>query len=204
MAPPGGKSHHTFSRIESNSQVRNASTFGLLLLTLHPRSYAWRFLPERGATFTDAGSGSCYWPQEGTASDQPFPGGPVAATPPMASEDERLPASRPWQSLFAVATGSVPACGGSGGAHAARAMRAPPNGSNRYPVTKRPTWKPSVELRSPLVFTSAATLRANLLVDDPAGSAPARAVRQRTCSYGYSSAGSARARTSRPLSLFER
>jgi hypothetical protein len=56
----GGKSHHKLSRIESNSQVRNASTFGVLLLSLHPRSYAWRFVPERGATFTDAGSSSCH------------------------------------------------------------------------------------------------------------------------------------------------
>ena len=56
----GGKSLRGFGRVEPNSEVRNADTFGVLLLTLHPGSYDWRFVPERGATFTDAGSGSCH------------------------------------------------------------------------------------------------------------------------------------------------
>jgi hypothetical protein len=31
--------------------------FGVLLLTLHTHGYGWRFVPERGAAFTDPGSG---------------------------------------------------------------------------------------------------------------------------------------------------
>ena len=43
-----------------NSEVRNNSTYGVLMLTLHPTSYDWRFVPEAGKTFTDAGSESCH------------------------------------------------------------------------------------------------------------------------------------------------
>jgi hypothetical protein len=56
----GGKNLRGFSRVEANSEVRNGDTFGVLLLTLHPGSYDWRFVPERGGRFTDAGSGSCH------------------------------------------------------------------------------------------------------------------------------------------------
>ena len=43
----------------STSEVRNASTFGILKLTLHPTSYDWRFVPEAGKTFTDSGTSAC-------------------------------------------------------------------------------------------------------------------------------------------------
>ena len=55
----GGASHGTLQTIQSNSEVRNYDTFGVLKLTLHPGSYDWQFAPEAGKTFTDAGSGSC-------------------------------------------------------------------------------------------------------------------------------------------------
>jgi hypothetical protein len=55
----GGKSLRPFKRPEPNSEVRNADTFGVLLLTLHDNGYDWRFAPEPGATFSDSGSGSC-------------------------------------------------------------------------------------------------------------------------------------------------
>jgi acid phosphatase type 7 len=47
------------SRI-SNSQVRNGATYGVLMLSLHPTSYDWRFVPEAGARFSDSGSDSCH------------------------------------------------------------------------------------------------------------------------------------------------
>jgi acid phosphatase type 7 len=43
----------------ANSEVRNADTFGVLKLTLHARSYDWKFVPQAGKSFTDDGSDVC-------------------------------------------------------------------------------------------------------------------------------------------------
>jgi len=56
----GGRSHYAFGATEPNSVVRNQVTFGVLALTLHPHSFDWRFIPEAGSTFTDAGSARCH------------------------------------------------------------------------------------------------------------------------------------------------
>jgi hypothetical protein len=56
----GGANHTSFTTVAANSEVRNASTFGVLKLTLHATSYAWQFIPEAGKTFTDSGSASCH------------------------------------------------------------------------------------------------------------------------------------------------
>jgi ABC-type transport system involved in cytochrome c biogenesis ATPase subunit len=57
----GGKnSHRKLAGFERNSEVRQADTFGVLKLTLHPTSYDWEFVPEAGKTFTDSGSGTCH------------------------------------------------------------------------------------------------------------------------------------------------
>jgi hypothetical protein len=56
----GGNGLYGFRGVKANSQVRNADTFGVLKLDLRPRGYDWRFLPEAGKTFTDAGSGACH------------------------------------------------------------------------------------------------------------------------------------------------
>jgi hypothetical protein len=56
----GGKTHYGFRTIRRNSQVRNAGTFGVLRLALHPNGYDWRFLPEPGKHFSDAGHGNCH------------------------------------------------------------------------------------------------------------------------------------------------
>ena len=55
----GGRDHALFDMAQPNSEVRNADTFGVLRLTLHPNSYDWQFLPIAGQTFTDKGSGAC-------------------------------------------------------------------------------------------------------------------------------------------------
>ncbi|HYU67028.1 MAG TPA: LamG-like jellyroll fold domain-containing protein, partial [Jatrophihabitantaceae bacterium] len=52
----GGEGHHTFGTPKATSLVRNATTFGVLKLTLHAASFEWAFLPEPGQTFSDAGS----------------------------------------------------------------------------------------------------------------------------------------------------
>ena len=56
----GGANHTSFTTVAANSEVRDASTFGILAVTLHPTSYDWQFIPEAGKTFTDSGSTSCH------------------------------------------------------------------------------------------------------------------------------------------------
>lgn len=59
----GGKNHYEFKTIEPNSEVRNADTYGVLKLTLHPTGYSWQFVPEAGQSFTDSGKDSCHDPK---------------------------------------------------------------------------------------------------------------------------------------------
>jgi hypothetical protein len=54
----GGEKLAPFRKLVPGSLIRNARTFGVLVLRLHPRSYDWRFVSERGR-FTDAGSADC-------------------------------------------------------------------------------------------------------------------------------------------------
>jgi hypothetical protein len=56
----GGYSHYDFARDAANSEVRNNTTYGVIKLTLHKRSYDWQFIPVRGRRFTDKGSSSCH------------------------------------------------------------------------------------------------------------------------------------------------
>jgi hypothetical protein len=56
----GGKVLTGFPLVRTNSEVRQATTFGVLALTLYPNGYAWQFLPTAGATFTDSGLGLCH------------------------------------------------------------------------------------------------------------------------------------------------
>jgi hypothetical protein len=57
----GGKNTHRFFAVfQPNSEARNADTFGVLKLTLHPKSYDWQFVPQEGKSFTDSGSGNCH------------------------------------------------------------------------------------------------------------------------------------------------
>jgi hypothetical protein len=56
----GGASHTTIGAVAPFSEVRSASTFGVLMLTLHSNSYDWRFVPEAGKSFTDSGSNTCH------------------------------------------------------------------------------------------------------------------------------------------------
>jgi hypothetical protein len=56
----GGSNHTSIISVKPNSVIRNASTFGVLQLTLNATSYNWQFLPISGNTFTDSGSGTCH------------------------------------------------------------------------------------------------------------------------------------------------
>jgi acid phosphatase type 7 len=54
----GGKSHYGFGTPIANSEARDATSFGILEMTLRPAGYSWRFLPATGS-FTDSGTASC-------------------------------------------------------------------------------------------------------------------------------------------------
>jgi hypothetical protein len=56
----GGNSLYPFLKTQSNSEVRNNQTYGVLKLTLHPKGYDWQFVPEKGKTFTDSGTSACH------------------------------------------------------------------------------------------------------------------------------------------------
>lgn len=54
----GGKSHYPMSSNPAGLQASNATTFGVLRLTLHATSYDWAYVTETGQTL-DSGSTSC-------------------------------------------------------------------------------------------------------------------------------------------------
>ena len=73
----GGADHTSLTTIAANSEVRDTSTFGVLMLTLHADSYDWQFVPEAGKTFTDSGTQACH----GSVPNTPTP----TATPSQVS-----------------------------------------------------------------------------------------------------------------------
>jgi hypothetical protein len=60
VAGTGGKNHRPFGEPKPNSELRDATAFGVLKLTLKANSYDWQFIPEAGKSFTDSGSGTCH------------------------------------------------------------------------------------------------------------------------------------------------
>lgn len=56
----GGEGLSGFGTILSASRARNASTYGVLKLTLRPDGYDWKFIPIAGQTYTDSGTTSCH------------------------------------------------------------------------------------------------------------------------------------------------
>ena len=77
----GGAFFTALSTTKPNSQVRNASTYGVMFMTLHPNSYDWRFVPEAGKSFTDSGTQACH----GLVA--PSPASPPGSESPL--DDER-------------------------------------------------------------------------------------------------------------------
>jgi Calcineurin-like phosphoesterase len=60
VAGTGGAVLRAFEEEDANSEVRQASTYGVLRLDLDPGAYDWEFIPVEGGTFTDRGSGTCH------------------------------------------------------------------------------------------------------------------------------------------------
>ena len=56
----GGAGFYRMGPPRPNSQVRNANTFGVLKLNLHPDGYNWNFIPQAGKSFRDSGHGTCH------------------------------------------------------------------------------------------------------------------------------------------------
>ncbi len=56
----GGRNFTQFVTVAPNSLVRNASSFGVLKLTLNTSSYSWEFVPAQGYTFHDSGTANCH------------------------------------------------------------------------------------------------------------------------------------------------
>jgi hypothetical protein len=56
----GGRNEYTFGIVQPNSEARQSGTAGVLKLELGHDGYRWEFIPVRGATFRDSGSGSCH------------------------------------------------------------------------------------------------------------------------------------------------
>jgi hypothetical protein len=56
----GGANHYPILDPLPNSEAHNDDTYGVLKLTLNPRSYDWKFVPVAGKTFTDSGTTSCH------------------------------------------------------------------------------------------------------------------------------------------------
>jgi acid phosphatase type 7 len=60
VAGTGGKNHRPFGPPKPQSEVRDATAFGVLKLALKPGGYDWQFIPEEGKSFTDSGNGNCH------------------------------------------------------------------------------------------------------------------------------------------------
>lgn len=56
----GGRYLHDLTDRSPASEARDASTFGVLKLTLRPAGYAWEFVPAAGGRFRDSGAGRCH------------------------------------------------------------------------------------------------------------------------------------------------
>src|SRR6266542_1178037 len=56
----GGVSRISPTNVSKNSQVRDGDTYGVLKVWLYSDSYAWKFVPIAGKTFSDSGSTACH------------------------------------------------------------------------------------------------------------------------------------------------
>jgi hypothetical protein len=80
----GGKNLTGFSTVRANSEVRDASAFGILEMTLHPNGYVWRFLSAPEGTVLDQGASLCH-------SALPWPATDLYTVPPCRVIDTRWP-----------------------------------------------------------------------------------------------------------------
>jgi hypothetical protein len=80
----GGKNLTSIQVVRANSEVRNASAFGVLEMTLHPDGYVWRFLSAPGGAVLDQGASLCH-------SALPWPASDLYTLAPCRVVDTRWP-----------------------------------------------------------------------------------------------------------------
>ncbi len=73
-------SGYPFGPAAANSEVRDNSTAGVLVLRLSPQGYAWTFVASAGGSFTDEGSASCHGKPVANLPPVALPGGPYLAS----------------------------------------------------------------------------------------------------------------------------
>ncbi|HKQ57575.1 MAG TPA: metallophosphoesterase [Candidatus Eisenbacteria bacterium] len=56
----GGSGLYQFAAPIANTEAYDDTTHGVLKLTLGPGTYAWKFIPIAGQTYSDSGTGSCH------------------------------------------------------------------------------------------------------------------------------------------------
>jgi uncharacterized repeat protein (TIGR01451 family) len=87
----GGRNRYALGPAIANSEARDATTFGVLELTLHPAGYDWRFVPEAGGGFADAGSASCHGgPVASASAVTARPGAPDTEAPTLAVPPDQV------------------------------------------------------------------------------------------------------------------
>jgi hypothetical protein len=82
----GGASLDPVNNHAANSEAWQASTLGVLKLTLHTASYDWQFVPVSGGSYSDSGTASCHSGTPGATRKKPPPPPvpPKGPTPPPA------------------------------------------------------------------------------------------------------------------------
>jgi len=90
----GGRGLSPYGPAIANSEVRSTAGFGVLLMTLHPSGYDWRFAAI-GGTDVDSGTTACT-NDRGTraASPSPAPSSPAAQAPASQAPASQAPASQ--------------------------------------------------------------------------------------------------------------
>jgi hypothetical protein len=86
IAGTGGANHTSIVAPAANSEVRIATTFGVLEMTLHPGSYDWAFVPVGGQPVMDSGSGTCHNSSGSPDTTPPSVPNGLTATPISSSE----------------------------------------------------------------------------------------------------------------------
>jgi chitodextrinase len=76
----GGAFFTGMSTVVPNSEVRQNTTFGVLQVALHPSGYEWKFVPEAGRTFSDAGTETCHGKPQPDDTSAPSAPANLAAT----------------------------------------------------------------------------------------------------------------------------
>ena len=106
IAGMGGRGGGGTTNQHPLSEIANGSTFGILKMYLYDDSYAWKFIPEAGKTFSDSGSAACIG--EGS------PGGGGGGVSASQSTVSAAPASIAASNGSSTATITVTAKDGSG------------------------------------------------------------------------------------------